>query len=182
MAKPPERNAIEVGFAVPWLAKALRVTEYHVRNRIADLKPKGRAGKANLYDLEEAVKAIVRHEVDWEKQLKSLKKSDLPVSLQTEYWAAQSAEQKFRREAGELWETNAVFDAFSDVFSLIRERVRVWSESLERESGLTAEQRRLLSGLTDELLDDLRTEIVKAADKHTTKPMVATLEEGLDGG
>ena len=174
---PIDKDNIDAGFSLLWLARAFHTTRHRVSTALAGLTPKGKGGKANLYDLHDAAKLLVVGEVDWQEFAKRVDKKDLPPALQSEVWAAMRAEKKFRQEAGELWVTDAVFELLSECFGEIRSELRIYTEAVERESGLSREQRRLLTTLTDETLNNLRQRMLRLAAKNTTRPALDELTE-----
>ncbi len=175
-------NTLETGFTVSWLSRAFGVSQYFVRKLLADAPVKGKGGKANLYDIREAAKRLIHGDVDWDELLRKINKRDLPAHLQTEIWAARRAEQRFRQDAGELWSTDAVLDVLTSVLAVVRSRVVIWPDTLERQTGLTADQRDRLMQLADSLLDDVHDAILEESKKHTTPPALDDLTVRMDNG
>ena len=174
-----EKDTIDAGFSKVWLARAFRTTRYFVDKLLQSVEPKGKAGKASLYDLKDAAEYLVAGEINWEDLLKRMNKRDLPANLQTETWAARRAEKKYRLEAGELWPTDAVLETISSVFGMIRSTTRVWSEALERETGLTADQRKLLTTLVDQMMKELYDEVLRLAAENSTPSALDELREKI---
>ena len=167
-SKPEEKDTPDVGFAVPWIAKAFGVSPYKVRTGLADVQPKGKAGKAALYDLRDAAKVLVAKEVDWKEVLRNAKKSDLPASLQSEVWRARKIEMDYRKEAGELFEAGAVLELMSDCFAIIRNGVRLLPDSLKREAGLSEPQRHAAERMLDDTLAQWREKLLEHMRENNT--------------
>lgn len=170
-----EKNTVDAGFTLVWLAKAFRTTRHRVQTQLADMRPKGKGGKAALYDLNDAAQRLVAVKIDADELLKRATTKDLPPRLQTEVWAALRQEKKFMQEAGDLWETNAVFEMLSECFGEVRSELRVHSEAVEREVGLTGEQRKLLTDLTHQTLNNLRDRMLRLAGENATPSALETL-------
>ena len=175
----PEKDTLDAGFSKVWLARAFRTTRYFVDKLLASVEPKGKAGKAALYDLKDAAEFLVAGEIRWDELLKRLNKRDLPANLQTEIWAARRAEKKYRLEAGDLWPTESVLDTISSVFGMIRSTTRVWSEAMERETGLTADQRKLLAALVDQLMRELHDEVLRLAEENSSTSALDELRDKI---
>ena len=154
-----DRDGLQSGFSVSWLADAFGLTTQTVRSRLADCPPKGQRGRGKVYDLKEAAPYLVEPKVDWERHLRGLKKTDLPVNLQKDVWEARIKEQKYLREAKDLWHTDDVLNLFTTLFLTVKSNVQLWPDNIERQSGLTAEQQKILIDLCDALLNDVYGEV-----------------------
>ena len=169
------KNSIEHGFTAAWIADAFGLSVSVVRRRLSDCPIKSRLGKAQLYDLAEAGPRVLRRPADEKDDL-----PELPPSLQKDLWQARLSEQKFRREAGELWTTETVLEGLTQMFRLVRNRVQIWPETVERQVGLSAKHRKLLVDLGDALLNDFYNEVQAVADSNNDPSAIALLEK-VDG-
>ena len=170
-----DHDSIENGFSIAWLAEAFKMSPQTVRNRLSACPFMGQRGRGRVYDLEEAASRLVNPEIDWTK----VTKADLPVHLRKEIWDARLKQQKFEKEAKELWLTDDVVESFTRVFLVMKSNVQLWPDVVERQIGLSREQRDLLISLGDALLEDVFGEIQKVAAENSTPSSVAELD-GLD--
>lgn len=167
-SKPPEKDNPDVGFAVPWIAKAFGTTAYKVRSALAGVQPIGKGGKAALYSLPDAAKVLVAKEMDWREALKKMKPADLPANLRREFWTAKKAEQDYRRDNGELWETDAVLEMMSDCFDVFGNGVRLLPDLLEREAGLSPAQRELVERTVDGMMEQWHEKLTEHKKLNNT--------------
>ena len=174
-----DRDSIQSGFSVQWLAEAFNMSAQTVRNRLADCPVKGRRGRGTVYDLREAAAYLVQPNIDWETHLKGLRKSDLPTALQKDIWDARIKQQRFEREARDLWHTNDVVDKFTTIFLAVKSNIQLWPDTVERQIGVTDEQRALLVEMGDALLEDIYRATIDSVADHSTPSSVEALE-GLD--
>lgn len=133
-----------------------------VRERIGHLTPVAEFNGAPLYRIRDAAPYLVRPAgIDLEEVVRGLKPAQLPTALQKDFWAAQISRQKYEAEAGQLWYTDKVRVALGDIFKVIRQRVMQFSDTVDRQAGLTVPQRRLITELSDGLLEEMHTAIVE---------------------
>lgn len=174
-----ERDSIQNGFSVQWLAEAFNMSAQTVRNRLADCPVKTRRGRGAVYDLREAAAYLVQPNIDWEIHLKGIRKSDLPTEIQKTLWEAKLKQLQFMREAKDLWRTSDVLDKFTTVFLAMKSNIQLWPDTVERQIGLTEEQRELLVEMGDTLLEDIFRTVLDSVADHSTPSSVESLE-GLD--
>lgn len=179
MADLVDRESIQTGFSVAWLAEAFQIAPQTVRNRLTGCPSKGKRGRGVVYDLHEAAAYLISPKIDWQRHLKGLTKSDLPTSLQKDIWDARLKQQRFQKEAGELWLTEDIIKAFTSVFLTVKSAIQLWPDVVERQKGLTDEQREILIGMGDQLLEEMFTEIKAHVSEHSTPSSLSALE-GLD--
>jgi hypothetical protein len=156
------RREITQAVSASTLATIFGSSTERVRERIGHLRPVAEYKGSPLYRIRDAAPFLVRPAgIDVEEIVRGLKPAQLPTALQKEFWGAQISRQKFEAEAGHLWRTEKIRDAVGEIFKVIRQRVMQFSDTVERQTGLTVAQRRLVQELSDGLLEEMHTAIVE---------------------
>ena len=112
--------------------------------------------------------------------MKKVKIDDFPLKLRKEYWEAKKKEQDFLKEAKELWHTSDVIDAVTGIFLSVKLTVQLWPDTVERQIGLSNEQRELLVALGDSLLGSIHEEVLTRVRDKSTPPALQELAEVED--
>ena len=168
------------GVSVHWLSQVFKMTPENVRRRLGDCPPVATYGKAMRYDVKAAAEYLVDPKIDLEKYLRDMKASDLPASLQKEIWDARLKRQKWEIQAGDLWHTNDVMAVLSSTFSIIKSSVQLWPDTVERQQGITDEQREILIKLGDSLQKEIHEGLVEAVKEKNTKSHLYSIEDETD--
>jgi hypothetical protein len=108
--------------------------------------------------------------------LKGLKREDLPPAINSAFWDAQLKRQKWEENAGELWRTDTIRKVIGGMFQSIKFTVQLWGDTIERQTGLTEEQREALNGMTDELQISVFSSMQENAAETMTGPQLQELE------
>lgn len=173
------RAEIASGLPVTELAKLFRTSLLNVRRKLANVRPIAERAGDPVYDIAEAAEWLVKPKVDVAEYIKSLRPADVPVALQKQFWDSQLGRQKFEENAGHLWRTEKVQMAVGDLFKVIRQKVRLFSDSVERETALSEEQRVIITRMADELLEDMYKAVVEHfADYDATEERDDIYENG----
>lgn len=159
------------GVTVGWLSQVFRMDPHTVKKRLADCVPLERRKNGYIYDIRMASAFLVKPVFDVVRYLNNMKPSDLPAQLQKEFWDGQLKRQLWEERAGDLWRTSKVLEVFSDTFLRMKSVIQLWSEDVEREVGLTIEQRAVIVRLTDELQNDIQKKLLQMRAVSTTRPM-----------
>lgn len=158
------------GVTITWLMNAFRMDRSTVKKKMADCVPiKYSRGNIAIYDFVQAASHLAKPRIDIGEYLKTIKPTDLPAGLQTDYWDALLKRQKYERQAGDLWHTDDVLEVFGEAFKHIKTSTQLWVSRLERTTGLTSEQIEILNKLTDTLLDDMHGKLVSMKKTSTTR-------------
>jgi hypothetical protein len=153
------RRIVHEGLPITELAKLFRTSNQNVRRKLAGLKPAGDRSGDPIYNIADAAQYLVKPQVDLAEYIKTLRPADVPVAIQKQFWDAQNGRLKFMEDAKHLWHTARVQHAVGELFKLIRQRVQLLADTVERQAGLTDEQRQILEGISDGLLEDLYHEV-----------------------
>jgi hypothetical protein len=171
-----EAVKVKEGVTVAWLAAVFGKSGEWVRLRLADCPPVSQHGRAFRYNIAEAAAYLVDPKIDITKYLRDLKSSDLPAHLQKEIWDARLKRQKWEALAGDLWHTQDVMAVLSGTFAIIKSSIQLWPDTVERQVGLSNEQRALLIDLGDTLQNEIHQGLVDSAKERSTKAAIADVE------
>lgn len=154
-----QRNAISLGVSVAMLAQLFNKPPADIKKAVAGLTPKDYRNKKPVYDIAEAAQLLVNPVIDVASWMRGLKPSEIPPQLQKDFWQGQHTRQKFEASAHHYWKTERVQMMLSQLFGIIRQRIMLFSDTIEQQTGLTAAQRRITEGMSDSLLTDINDTI-----------------------
>lgn len=169
------------GVTVAFLSQVFRMDQNKVKRLLVNCEPKetrrrGRTQIQVLYDLAEAAEYLVKPKADSKEIIKALRKEDLPPALNTAFWDAQLKRQKWEENAGQLWRTETIRSVIGGMFQTIKFTIQLWADTIERQTGLTEDQRALLNELTDELQAEMFASLKENAKATMTGPQLVELE------
>lgn len=172
------------GVTVAFLAQVFKMDHNKVKRKLVNCPVKARRTRGtmqvqHIYDLATAASYLVEPRIDPEDIIKSLRKEDLPPSISTAYWDAQLKRQKWEEQAGQLWRTEVISSVIGSMFQTIKFTIQLWADTLERQTGLSEQQRDLLNTLTDELQQQMFDALRENAKENMTKPQLAELDDML---
>lgn len=156
------RRYIVAGLSIGDLAAAFRVSRFVMTGAIGTLPPVGRRHRSPLYAIADVAPLIVKPTVEVESYIKGLKPKDLPPSLQKAFWDAQEARQSYEEKAGNLWHTHRVQSVIGILVMIVRQRLVLAADQIDRMAPLTEEQRRLVQGTFDQVLTELQQAVIDA--------------------
>lgn len=175
-------HTVGAGVSIAWLMQGFRMGRVAVEKALAigNCRPisSTRSGGA-LYDLPQAAACLVVPKTDLRAYLKTLKPGDLPEHMQEGYWNARLKEQKFRELAGDLWPTESVLEVFASTFKAIKEQTQLWPDTLESAVNLTQTQHKALTYAVDQLLDDIRSQLVSISKKKRSPSQLGELDDEI---
>jgi len=157
------------GVTIGWLAQAFHFNHTQVKMKLRDCPPLYRKKEGFIYDIRVAVPYLIKPVFNIEEYIKNARIEDLPLRLQTEFWAASNKRREYEQAAGQLWRSEDVFEILGEVFQMMKNTLQLWASDLEREHGLTETQRKLLQGKVDALQDQLYQKLVTMAANPRTK-------------
>lgn len=180
-----QRDALQAGISLSVLCEIFGKDKRDAKERLRNCQPSGMRAGFPIYDLSEAARYLVDPVIDVEEFIKTLRPQDLPVALQSEYWKGQNQRLKYEEDVGDLWRTAQVQTVFADCFRVIRQTVSLFSETVERQIGLTEDQRKLIVQMTDSLLADAGDAVAKhfkdykGDSDHEARPTANEVDDGL---
>lgn len=172
------------GVTIAFLAQVFQMDHNKVKRKLVNCPVKERRTRGtmqvqHLYDLKVAAAYLVEARVDPEDIIKKIRKEDLPPSISTAYWDAQLKRQKWEEQAGTLWRTDVIRSVIGSMFQTIKFTIQLWADTLERQTGLSEEQRDQLNAMTDELQKNMFEAMRENAQKSMSKPQLAELDDML---
>ena len=165
------------GVTVSWLAQVFGMDPKTVKAKLADCPPLHRRKAGYVYHLPTACQFLVKPALSPEHYIKNMKPADLPPALQQTFWDAALKKQKFEENAGQLWRTEKVREVLGSTFQTIKFTMQLWADTLERQTGLTNEQRLLLVAMVDGLQEEIYKALVAQAAEKKTGPQAAEVPE-----
>lgn len=138
-----------------------------------------RAGKNGMkvYDFATACAYMVKPKVSIKQYVETLDAKDLPRHLQKEFWAAKLAEQRWRKQAGELWASEDVIAVFGEMFKLIKSKSQLWGDSIEKVGVLSDPQREKLRDLVDDLTGQIFEALANLESGQSTPSQIAEVDD-----
>jgi hypothetical protein len=157
-----ESNAIIYqGVSLSHLVSIFKMDIRKVKARIAELQPIGKRANFPIYSLKDAAAYLVEPPYPIEEWIQKMNHADLPMLLRKEYWAGMRSRQIYQIAAGDLWPTDRVVDVVSEMLKTVSMSLRLASDRVDREVGLTHTQRELVIRLMDEALANAHAAVEK---------------------
>lgn len=165
------------GVTVSWLAQVFGMDPKTVKQKLADCPPLHRRKAGYVYSLPLACRYLIPPAISAEQYIKTMKPSDLPTAFQQSFWDAALKRQKWEENAGQLWRTERVREVLGQTFQTIKFTVQLWADTLERQTGLSQEQRALLTKMVDGLQEEIYKALVAQAANGRTSSQRGELNE-----
>lgn len=176
-----DASDVLTGVTVPWLVTAFKMSRTAVQDKLQTAKPiRVSARGVKFYDLPTAAQYLVVPKISPAEFLKAIKKSQLPDEMKETFWNAKLKEQKFRRNAGELWTTESIMNVLGEMLKTIKNVSILWADTVEESVGLTEEQRLLVIALRDDLLKEIMQGLKEQTKLNVTRSQVSELEHSED--
>lgn len=165
------------GVTVSWLAQVFNMDPKTVKQKLADCPPLHRRKAGYVYNLPVACRYLIPPATSAEQYIKTMKPSDLPTAFQQSFWDAALKRQKWEENAGQLWRTEKVREVFGSTFQTIKFTMQLWADTLERQTGLSQEQRTLLTKMVDGLQEEIYKALVAQAANGRTSSQRGEIHE-----
>lgn len=176
------RRHIAGGLSIGDLATVFGVTRTVMSKAVEMLQPVGRRGRAVLYTIADVAPMIVKPSIDLDSYIRTLRPKDLPPPLQKGFWDAQAARQSYEEKAGNLWHTHRVQSVIGTLVMLVRQRLVLATDQVDRLAPLNEEQRRLVRSTFDQTLSELQQAVIDAfKDYRGAGDRQDMFENGPDG-
>lgn len=167
------------GVTVSWLAQVFGMDPKTVKAKLADCPPLHRRKAGYVYHLPTACQYLVKPALSPEQYMRNMKPSDLPAAFQQSFWDAALKRQKWEENAGQLWRTEKVRQALGETFQTIKFQLQLWADTLERQTGLTDAQRKLLTTMVDTLQEEIYKGLVEQMSARQTGSQKSEMTEML---
>ena len=167
------------GVSIQWLAKAFRMSRHNVEQKLTKCRPMDRGRYGNpLYDLPEAASYLVEPRIDLNAYLKTVKPEKLPERLRESVWNSMLKRQRWEEKAGHLWRTETVMTRFAETLSNLRQQLQQIPDRVERLTGLTIEQYKIIRNTIDQIQEEMYQEILTINETRKTGNQL--VDENLD--
>lgn len=154
------------GVSVDWLRRAFHMSRPSCESKLRGLKTISVTQTGvPLYDLGEAAARLVKPKMDLEEYLEDITVDMLPDKLKEPFWNAKLKQQRYEKNAGELWRTEAVVAIFGSVLKDMKERMRMINTIAEREMGLSPEQQVSLREIVNDVQKAVYDNIMSLENK-----------------
>lgn len=175
---------VEQGATVIELSKMFAMDPRDVRSRLKEVHPDGTRGDVQYYAIRNAAPYLVpiaEGDAAVVKRILKMNSNALPAVLKKEFWAGQLAELRVMELQSNLWPTKAVVDLASATFKTLRQSLVLMNDALDRESGLTEQQRAIISFRIDATLEELRSTLIDDLERSKRANSGATVTQEEDG-
>ena len=167
------------GVTVDWLRRAFHLSVPKCEAKLKGLRIIAVTGKGSpLYDLGEAAERLVKPKMDLNEYLADITVDDLPDRLKETFWNSKLKQQRFEKNAGELWRTEAVIQVFGSVLKDIKERMRLINTMAESTLAMDQEQ---LAGLR-QIVEDIQSEVFNHIMNLSSKTPASIAELNIELG
>lgn len=177
----PESSAIIYeGATIRQLAIMFKMDPKVVTSKVSSLVPVGRRKGTSIYSIPEAAARLVKPGYDIERVIMNMNHSDLPPMLQNAFWSAQKTRASYEEMIGDLWRTSRVVRLISVLFNSVRMILLLLPDTIEREAGLSREQKAVVRRVVEGALVEGRKAIMKEFEGYGDGPEYDG-EPGTDG-
>lgn len=171
---------IREGVPRPWLAQVFGLTQQTVRDKLANCPHRRVKGRGVFYDFKEACSYLAPYPaVSIHDYLATTDPDDLPISFQKVFWDTRKRRMEVELAAKELWHTEDVLEAFTDIFQVVKAAVQLWPDMIDRAVGVTGDQRDELIKLADSFQDDIHAKIIHICREKETKSVIEDIDKFL---
>jgi hypothetical protein len=161
------------GASLTQLAQLFSQDVQKVKKKLHGLEPSNMRAGHPIYSVAEAARRLVEPQWPIDEYIKRMNHADLPVLLKKEYWAGMRSRQLWEEQNGDLWRTDYVIEHISDLLKSFALPMKLASDTVERETGLNPDQRKIIIRLMDQTLANVH----KAAQE-----MLENRRESRNGG
>ena len=170
-ADDDESNAIIYeGATIRQLATMFKMDPKVVMQKVSSLVPVGRRRGTSIYSIAEAASRLVKPGYEIERVIMNMNHSDLPPMLQNAFWSAQKTRAQFEEQSGDLWRTSRIVRMISVLFNSVRMILLLLPDTIEREAGLTREQKAVVRRVVEGAIVEGRKTIIKEFENYGDGP------------
>lgn len=140
------------GASLSQLSRIFRMDNRTTKAKMFGCKPTANRAGSPIFDIREAARYLVEPMWPIEEYIQRMTHVDLPMMLRKEFWAGMRSKQIYEMAAGDLWPTEQVQEHIADILKTISLSLRLSSDTVEREIGITEKQRDVVTRLMDDAL------------------------------
>lgn len=178
-AKGPMVEDMMAGVTVSWLSQVFGMDPKTVKSKLAGCPPLHRRKAGYVYHLPTACRYLIPPALTADQFIKTMKPADLPAQFQQSFWDAALKRQKWEVNARQLWRTDKVREVLGATFQTIKFTMQLWTDTLERQTGITDEQRSLIIGMVDSLQEEIYKALLTQAATTQTGSQASEVDEML---
>lgn len=143
------------------LAKLFQRNKSDMPRLLSGIAPVGTRRTYDVYSIVEAAPALLKPSdpAALERALLRMNKADMPPQVGNDFWAAQRSRRKYELENGDLWPTADVEALVTAIFHVIAMQMKLMEDTVERQSGLTDENRTSVRRIAEGVVNGIREEI-----------------------
>jgi len=141
-----------------------------VTPKVSSLVPVGRRRGTAIYNVAEAASRLVKPGYEIERVITTMSATDLPPGLQNAFWAAQKTRAAYEEMIGHLWRTSRVVRLISVLFNSVRMILLLLPDTIEREAGLSREQKAVVRRVVEGAIVEGRKAIMKEFEGYGDGP------------
>lgn len=141
-----------------------------VAPKITSLIPVGRRRGTPIYKVSEAAQRLVKPGYEIERVIRTMGPHDLPPGLSTAFWTAQKTRAMYEEMIGHLWRTSRVVRLISVLFNSVRMILLLLPDTIEREAGLSREQKAVVRRVVEGAIVEGRKAIMKEFEGYGDGP------------
>lgn len=167
---PETASILYEGATMRQLAIMFKMDPKVVMGKVSSLVPVGRRRGTAVYSVAEAAQRLVKPSYEIERVIMGMNHSDLPPMLQNAFWSAQKTRATYEEMIGDLWRTSRVVRLISVLFNSVRMALLLLPDTLEREAGLSREQRAVVRRVVDGAIIEGRKAIMKEFEGYGDGP------------
>lgn len=156
------RAALFGGHTYQELAEIFGVNPGTAKKALSELEPFDKRGMVGYWTIQQAAPLLVTPTMDIVEQIKSLRPADLPPLLQKDFWAAQRSRQDFLEGSKDLWRTEQVLRVMARVMRVVADQMGMLEDTVERQTGITEEQRKIIRAMVDGARREMHTAMVES--------------------
>lgn len=158
------------GATIRQLALMFKQDPKLVTAKVSSLVPVGRRAGTPIYSVPEAASRLVKPGYEIERVIMNMNHSDLPPMLQNAFWSAQKTRASYEEMIGDLWRTSRVVRLISVLFNSVRMILLLLPDTIEREAGLSREQKAVVRRVVEGALVEGRKSIMKEFEGYADGP------------
>lgn len=132
-----------------------------------------------VYDFWTACSYLLTPKIDMRDWMKSQSSLTLPPMINKAFWEAERTRMRVMAEAGEYWHTGDVQAMLGRLAMLIKDVSLLWVEDLPDKANLSTENHHAMRRAVDNLLSEIRKEMMDLAEEGRTQPVRAAIESEL---
>lgn len=149
------------GASIRQLSSMFRADPKVVMRKVQGLVPCGRRHGTAIYSIREAASRLVEPGYSIERYIMEMNHTDLPPLLGKEFWNAQRSRLAFEEANADLYRTADVVRLVAELLTTYRFVAQTLPDTLEREAGLSREQKAVVRRVLDGALADGRDKIIQ---------------------